>query len=257
MASTKPEANYSAPALSKGLDLLELLASASHPLSQAEISRALNRSPNEYYRMLAELERRGYIWRDKQGAYDLTLKLIALGNKSRSMSRIAEAAKGPMRQFSEAAGQECHLSALEEGRLVVLMQQPAPGPVSVLVQPGSVHNPLGTASGRLLLAHLERDEQHRQITAAMAHFPKPKRTAPNIKKQLDELAETVTCEAFDESLNGLADFAIRVGDAASGWQLSLATTYFRSAVTPAASKEIRHQLNRCAEAIHQTMGIQA
>ena len=44
--------NYSAPALDKGLDILELLALSSRSLTQAEIADHLNKSVNEIYRML-------------------------------------------------------------------------------------------------------------------------------------------------------------------------------------------------------------
>ena len=42
---------YRAPALDKGLDILELLARTDDGLSQAEIAKALARSPNEIYRI--------------------------------------------------------------------------------------------------------------------------------------------------------------------------------------------------------------
>jgi hypothetical protein len=38
---------YRAPALDKGLDILELLAGEEEGLSQAEIAKALGRTPNE------------------------------------------------------------------------------------------------------------------------------------------------------------------------------------------------------------------
>jgi len=43
---------YRAPALDKGLDILELLAGVDGGLTQAEIAKKLDRSPNEFYRML-------------------------------------------------------------------------------------------------------------------------------------------------------------------------------------------------------------
>ena len=52
---------YRAPALDKGLDILELLAATEESLSQAEIAKALDRSPNEIYRMLDRLVRRGFV----------------------------------------------------------------------------------------------------------------------------------------------------------------------------------------------------
>ena len=50
---------YRAPALDKGLDILELLSATDAGLTQAEIAKSLERSPNEIYRMLDRLVRRG------------------------------------------------------------------------------------------------------------------------------------------------------------------------------------------------------
>jgi uncharacterized membrane protein len=52
---------YRAPALDKGLDILELLAGVDGGLTQAEIAKKLGRSPNEFYRMLDRLVKRGYV----------------------------------------------------------------------------------------------------------------------------------------------------------------------------------------------------
>ena len=57
---------YRAPALDKGLDILELLAGVDGGLTQAEIAKRLGRSPNEFYRMLDRLVRRGYVTQDRR-----------------------------------------------------------------------------------------------------------------------------------------------------------------------------------------------
>ena len=54
---------YRAPALDKGLDIIELLAGTDGGLTQAEIAKALSRSPAEIYRMLDRLVRRDYVRR--------------------------------------------------------------------------------------------------------------------------------------------------------------------------------------------------
>jgi len=53
-----------APALEKGLDLLEALAGASRGLSQKQLAERVGRSVGEIFRMLVALERRGYVARD-------------------------------------------------------------------------------------------------------------------------------------------------------------------------------------------------
>src|SRR5690606_7969001 len=67
---------YRAPALDKGLDIIELLAGTAEGLSQAEIAKALDRTPNEIYRMLDRLVRRAYVRRTPGDRYEITLKLF-------------------------------------------------------------------------------------------------------------------------------------------------------------------------------------
>ena len=79
---------YRAPALDKGLDILELLAGTEEGLSQAEIAKALDRSPNEIYRMLDRLVRRDYGRRTSADRYELTLKLFELAHASPPIRRL-------------------------------------------------------------------------------------------------------------------------------------------------------------------------
>jgi DNA-binding Lrp family transcriptional regulator len=44
---------YAAPALEKGLDILEMLCRSDTPLSQKEIAKRLGRSVSEIYRMVS------------------------------------------------------------------------------------------------------------------------------------------------------------------------------------------------------------
>ena len=74
--------NYSAPALEKGLDIIELLSKSSSGFSQAEIAKELKRSVNEIYRMLNILVARHYIELDTDtDRYKLTFKLLQLSSQ--------------------------------------------------------------------------------------------------------------------------------------------------------------------------------
>ena len=61
---------YYAPALDKGLDILEYLSDQSIPQSQQDIAIGIERTPNEIYRMLVSLEKRGYIAKDPVSSYN-------------------------------------------------------------------------------------------------------------------------------------------------------------------------------------------
>ena len=68
MKQKKQSKSYSAPALEKGLDILELLSNFEEGLSQAEIASSLNKSVNEIYRMITTLTNREYIDFDNEKA---------------------------------------------------------------------------------------------------------------------------------------------------------------------------------------------
>ena len=151
---------YRAPALERGLDVLELLAERGLPMTQAEIARALRRGASELFRTLTVLDRRGYLQRDPvSGAYGLTLRLFELGRRHRPHDGLIRAAEGPMRTLMEETGESCHLSVLHQGELVVLAQEEGPARVRVSVAVGSTIAPRHAASGRVLLAALDDAER--------------------------------------------------------------------------------------------------
>ena len=69
---------YAAPALDKGLDIIELLAHEIEGLTLNEIAKGLGRTSSEIFRMVNGLCRRGYIMQQDGDRYSLTLKLFEL-----------------------------------------------------------------------------------------------------------------------------------------------------------------------------------
>ena len=85
-------ARYSAPALEKGLDVLELLASQPHALSLQEFAQRLERSSAELYRMLDVLVQRGWLARLPDASYGLTLRLFELAHRHPPVGRLLDVA---------------------------------------------------------------------------------------------------------------------------------------------------------------------
>jgi DNA-binding IclR family transcriptional regulator len=110
---------YAAPALDKGLDILELLASQGTPLTQREIAAQLGRSVGEIYRMLAGLVRRKYVFQIDD-AYSITTKLFELAHENPPTHRMLVEAMPIMTAISSELDQSCHLSVYDQGRQVVI-----------------------------------------------------------------------------------------------------------------------------------------
>ncbi|SCB12901.1 IclR family transcriptional regulator [Rhizobium hainanense] len=152
---------YRAPALDKGLDILELLATIDGGLTQAEIAKALNKSPNEFYRMLDRLVRRGYVQRQDGDRFYLTLKLFGLAHYHAPVRRLVSFATPLMREFSNRAEQACHLAIYDRGSVVVIAQQDSPTYWGISIRVGAQINLYNTGSGHILLAF--KDEKQRQM----------------------------------------------------------------------------------------------
>ena len=85
--STNAE-SYQAPALKKGLEVLEFLAGQAEPYAVSELARALGKSRNEIYRMVIVLEQLGYLARTDADRFALTRKhLMSEGRRATQSAR--------------------------------------------------------------------------------------------------------------------------------------------------------------------------
>ncbi|MDR3101200.1 MAG: IclR family transcriptional regulator [Paraburkholderia sp.] len=145
---------YRAPALDKGLDILELLAEQRGGLTRAEITKALGRNASEIYRMLERLVARQYVMRSEAGdRYTLSLKLFALAHRHPPMERLIAEALPLMQRFANEAEQSCHLAVYDRGNLLVIAQVDGPGTWGIAVRLGSRVGLIDTSSGRTILAY--------------------------------------------------------------------------------------------------------
>lgn len=158
---------YSAPALEKGLDILELLAGCAEGLSQSEIARRLGRSPSEIFRMLACLEQREYLRRgDPDDRYRLSSKLFQLAHIHPPTQRLLEAALPEMRSLAQATRQSTHLAVRHHDQAIVLGQVDSPGLIGFAVRVGSQQGLADCCSGRMLLAFQADETRDRWLEAA-------------------------------------------------------------------------------------------
>jgi DNA-binding IclR family transcriptional regulator len=144
---------YAAPALEKGLDILELLADEAGGLSQSEIAERTGRSVGQIFRVLATLERRGYVSRDRQsGIYAFSMKTFDLAHRHPPLRGLVAVATPPMRELADRVRQSCNLSVLDAGRVRVIAQAESPADFGYRVRVGATFPVESTATGTVLSA---------------------------------------------------------------------------------------------------------
>jgi DNA-binding IclR family transcriptional regulator len=251
--STKPR--YQVPALEKGLDILEYLAAEGIPLTQTQIARALGRGPNELFRMLVSLERRGYIQRDPgSGAYSLTLRLFELSHTHSPYRTLLRAATRPMQALTETVLESCHMSVLQRGKLLILAQEESPRRLRLSTEIGSTFPIIHTASGRLLLAHLPVEECD-ELLAHDADYAKLTKTHQReLLARLATIREQGYDEAYGEVTEGVNVMSVLVGDPAGSIHAALTIPALGRKQEPTHA-DLLAALRACAGEISRAAGL--
>jgi DNA-binding IclR family transcriptional regulator len=144
---------YTAPALEKGLDILDLLAAHGQAMTLSQISVALERSVGEIFRMIHVLEFKGFI-ETAPGAegYELTNQLFRLGMARAPVKTLLEAALPPMRELAARVEQSCHLAQASREQIVVVARIENPGYYGYSVRTGHRRDIVEATSGMVLYA---------------------------------------------------------------------------------------------------------
>lgn len=249
---------YKAPALEKGLAILEYLASQASAQSQSEIAIGLDKSPNEIYRMLASLEAKGYIHRDPISAkYSLTLKLYYLSHRHSFVEKLRSAALQPMREASATIQQPCHLGVLFNDKVLVVAYSKSPRPIAVMIEEGNLYDMLTTASGKTLLSFLDESSRDQLLQQNLDYQKLSKAQKRDFQKELLPIQEQGYLEMLSSYAQGIIDFSIPIGHSPSGIAACLTVSKL---LTLADKNEPSHEyiiqtLLTCKKEIERNLGL--
>ncbi|MBP1853047.1 IclR family transcriptional regulator [Rhizobium halophytocola] len=241
---------YRAPALDKGLDILELLADAPKGLTRSELVKAMGRSPSEIYRMLERLVARSYVARSPEGdRYELTMKLFVLAHRHTPVRRIVSQATPLMDAFARRTHQSCQLVISEHGTATVVAQASPPDLWEFKVRVGAELDPLTTSSGLTLLAFQE--PERRQQTLAVWRGGEMAARLQAVEAEL----ETIRAQGYrigeSQQLRGLKDISTPIIDQ-NGEALAVITCPFTERLDlPELSdpQDVLRQLREMAESL--------
>jgi DNA-binding IclR family transcriptional regulator len=156
---------YSAPALEKGLDILELLAGAGHPMGTRQIAERLGRSKNEIFRMVHVLLERGYLQREEGGeGMILSNKLFGLGMQTAHARDLVSVAAPIVERFGEEVRQAAHLVVAHRGETVVIAAVSGGADMNFSLKLG-YRRPLADAHSGLVLMAFQPEAVRRQMMA--------------------------------------------------------------------------------------------
>jgi DNA-binding IclR family transcriptional regulator len=166
--STEKQTTYAAPALEKGIDVIELLSTEPMGLTISEIAQRLGRSISELFRIIVVLDRRGWLHKDlANDRYRVTYRVLEIAHRATPAQELTHVAAPLMHALAAATMQSCHLVVVNGTRGLIVARQESPGATGFAVRLGTEIDLFTSCSGHVLLAAMEPDRRAALFTGAI------------------------------------------------------------------------------------------
>jgi len=243
---------YTAPALEKGLDIMELLSTQDTGLSQSEIARALGRSVGEIFRMLNVLQDRGYVAPDPiSDRYVLTTFLFEIAHRIPKIRRLTAFAGPLMRVLVKTINQSAHLAITSDDSVLVVGQVDSPGSNTMAVRLGAKIDLWQASSGRVILAHLP-DEEVAQFFAAV---PLPDGMAEaQVRAELDQIRKDGLEVRDSFMVRGIVNISVPIIDHSGRAIAALTMPHIQRYHDPITFEDCRREMIETAAALTKSLG---
>jgi DNA-binding IclR family transcriptional regulator len=149
--------------LHKALDILETIREGRSGFTLPDLARALALPKPTAYRIVATMESRGYITRNKSGHYQMTRKLSDLWQNESEEEMRLRAAEPVMHRLVKSCRETVNLGVLDAAEVVVVSMVESPQSIRMTSKVGNRRYLHTTALGKVLLSGLPEEEAERLI----------------------------------------------------------------------------------------------
>jgi DNA-binding IclR family transcriptional regulator len=250
---TRGQGTYSAPALEKGLEILELLAEAQKPLSARAIAERLGRSKSEIFRTIFVLVERGYLARD--AATDLLIlsnRLFELGIRTPRPRQLVEVAVPAMEELSDAIGQSAHLVVVNRGETVVIATTTGSADIGFTLRLGYRRPALDATSGQIIIAFQNATRRKKMIADSIALSP-ARIDRPELIQHLDGIATRGFLIGDSHDVVGVTDIGAPIFDNQGRAIACVVVTYLNRLRAPPTHDTVLAALLGCCQTINEAL----
>lgn len=250
-ASDKPA--YTAPALEKGLDVLELLATLSAPVTPSQIAQRLGRSLQEVYRVVMALERRGYLVRPPgEEALVLSTQLFGLATLFPPFRRVVDTAQPIMNALALETSQAIHMAVLDGVNQRIIAQVDSPAPIAIRLRVGAASPAIRGTSGRTIVAF--QSAAVREWILEQSETTTPAEQFARYRKRIADIAVRGYERIEGEVVHGVTDLSFPIRNAAGVSLAALTMPFLASHQIIVPFDEAAQMLYRAASRITEMMG---
>jgi len=149
--------------LHKAVDILEAVRRSRSGIALAHLARTLEIPKPTAYRILATLEARGYVARNRNGCYCMTRKFFDIESDEPDDQILSRAAHPVIERLVATSRETVNLGVLDAGEVVVIGSIESPQTIRMTSKVGNRRHLHSTALGKVLLSGLPDREVLRMI----------------------------------------------------------------------------------------------
>ncbi len=245
---------YSVPAVDKAFEILEFLSEQNNALTKAEIATGINRNINEIYRVLINLESKGYLIQDLSSSrYKMSLKLFTLTRRVNPMAQISQTALPVMEEFAFDYGVSCHLFTLYKSKAMMTLQASSNSEVSMQIMEGTLFDLSASGAGKLLLANSNPEVQRMLIERDDLLSNDSTDSVDIITNEVVLLRQTKFCKHVSSNLPGLIELSSLIGQ--SDGKIIAALSVMVLGLTDEKEQAIKAALTECTRKISSELSL--
>ena len=246
-----------APALSSGLAVLRLLATATGPVPATVIARELDLPRSSTYRLLGVLADSGFVTHfPEERAYGLGVATFEVGTAFLRQDRLERLGRPVLARLVASTRTTAHLGILLGREVLYVLKEQPRRPVPLITDIGVRLPAHLTASGRALLAVLPPVEFH-AIYPATAELAERTDAGPStvaaLRKLVDEERAAGISVEDGHVTAGIASLAVAATDHA-GRPVAAISLSLPSADLPARQESLTVSLRRASRVLSRRLG---
>jgi IclR family pca regulon transcriptional regulator len=211
--STEPDrkAGYRVEALARGLRILRLFSRARPALRLNDIAELAGLPLPTAFRLVSTLEGDGFLERSADGSYRPGLAVLGLGFAALQSDDMVQVAEPSLRRLSDDVRENVNIGVLRGSDVLFIARiRNEAVRVTANIHVGSTRPAVVSSIGKLLLAHLPKDEVDALVSReALAAAPTPKaiRSRKALHAALREIRERGWSMQDEEDVLGLRSIA--------------------------------------------------
>lgn len=175
--------------LSRGVEILQMLAEAGGPLGVGDVAERLRVDPSTAYRLLVTLEAGGLVLKTAGKKYGVGYGVIEIAYALLRKMSVVTAADPYLRSIASSTGESTHVAVLDATRAVFVARQSGAGILRVETTVGSSEPAYCTAVGKALLADHTLADLHQLYGGGrlQRHTPQTITTVAELARELERV----------------------------------------------------------------------